>query len=87
MVDKFKNIGKRTDLPTAAIKGVHIELFSNREAFLDGIKGVMEYNDCYIKLNVGRGTMDFFGSNLEISSLECGEIVIDGKIEKIEFLF
>ena len=65
--------------------GAHIELFSNKEAVVDGIKGVLEYTDCYIKLNIGRGTVEFFGANLELSSLDINGLTIGGNISKIEF--
>ncbi len=74
-----------SDLQNIMQGGAHIELFSNKEAIIDGIRGVLEYNDCYIKLNTGKGTLEFSGSMLEISSLDAEGLIICGKIEKIEF--
>ncbi len=65
--------------------GAHMELFSNNEAVIDGIKGVLEYSDCFIKLNMGKGTVEFYGTGLHISSLDINGLTINGKIEKIEF--
>ena len=76
---------KKGDLANVLLGGAHIELFSNREAVIDGIRGVLEYSDCYIKLNIGKGTLDFWGNNLEITSLDADGIGICGKINKIEF--
>ncbi|MBE6767195.1 MAG: hypothetical protein E7550_06380 [Ruminococcaceae bacterium] len=76
---------KNNSIANVMASGVHIELFSNKEAIIDGIKGVLEYSDCYIKLNIGRGTLDVFGQRLEISSLDAEGMVICGSIEKIEF--
>lgn len=79
-------IGKTLDMPSGGLSGgAHIELFSNREAVIDGIKGVIEYNDCYIKLNIGKGAVEFWGTGLEISSLDINGLVISGNISKIEF--
>ncbi|MBR3594340.1 MAG: YabP/YqfC family sporulation protein [Clostridia bacterium] len=78
-------INKTSGVAGMLLSGAHIELFSNREAIIDGIRGVIEYNDCYVKLNVGKGTLDIFGNTLEISSLDADGLVISGKIEKIEF--
>lgn len=69
----------------AALSGTHIELFSNKEAIIDGIKGVLEYSDCYIKLNIGRGVTEFWGTGLEISALDENGLCINGNITKIEF--
>ncbi len=79
---KLKNLSVPNGLMTG---GAHIELFSNKEAVIDGMRGVLEYNDCYIKLNTGRGTVEFFGTNLEISSLDINGLSISGNISKIEF--
>ncbi len=84
--EKIESLGRKLELPSGIVGGgAHIELFSNREALIEGIKGVIEYNDCFIKLNIGRGTVEFWGNNMEISSLDCGELAINGKITKIEF--
>lgn len=74
-----------SELQNIMQSGAHIEMFSNREAIVDGIRGVLEYNDCYIKLNTGRGTLEITGSMLEISSLDAEGLIICGKIEKLEF--
>ena len=79
-------MGKRQNSMTNVFgSGVHAELFSNKEVIIDGIRGVLEYSDLYIKLNIGKGTLDIYGSELEISALNAEGIVICGKIEKIEF--
>ncbi len=79
-------IGKTIDMPAGGLSGgAHIELFSNKEAVVDGIKGVVEYNDCYIKLNTGKGAVEFWGTGLEISSLDINGLVISGNISKLEF--
>lgn len=80
------NITKRSVVPIAACgNGVHIELLSNKEAIVDGIKGVIEYNDSFVKLNIGRGTVEFWGSELEILSLDTSGLCIKGNISKIEY--
>lgn len=77
---------KNLSIPSAVFEnGAHIELFSNKEAVIDGIKGVLEYSDCFIKLNIGRGTVEFWGNGLEITSLDINGLSISGKISKIEF--
>lgn len=83
--NKIEAIGRNLEIQGALTGGAHIELFSNKEAIIDGIKGVIEYSDCFIKLNAGRGTLEFWGTELQISSLDADGIVICGKIEKLEF--
>ncbi len=72
-------------LQSKVIKGTHIELFSNKEMILEGCAGVYEYTDCYIRLNVGKGSLILNGSDFDISSFEEKTIVLKGNISSIEF--
>ena len=75
------------DAPTLdEVKSAHIELFSNQRALVERCKGVFEYNDTLIKLNLGGKSGIFIGKNLKISSLEGKNLVITGEIETINFL-
>lgn len=65
--------------------GAHIELYSDREAVVEGIKGIIEYNDCYIKLSGGKYMLEFWGEKLEILTLSISGVVIRGNIKKVEF--
>lgn len=68
------------------IKSTHIELFSNKRALVERCKGVFEYNDTLVKLNLGGKSGIFIGKNLKITSLEGKNLVITGEIETINFL-
>ena len=72
-------------LQSKVIKGTHIELFSNKEMIFEGCAGVYEYTDCYIRLNVGKGSLILNGSDFDISSFEEKTIVLKGNISSIEF--
>lgn len=83
---KVDLLGKALELPPGALgKGAHIELSSNREATVDGCKGVMEYEETRIKLNIGTGSVTFLGRNLEITNLLGNQTVIAGFITGLEF--
>lgn len=62
-----------------------IELISNCCALVDGCKSVLEYDDSVIKLNLGKNSITFHGSNLEIRSLSLEQAVIDGFIAAVDF--
>lgn len=80
-----ERIGRAFDLPPG-VAGVRIELFSNREAVVDGCKGIVEYYDNLIKLNIGNGTVTFSGKNMHIVSFGAEGTVITGKIDNVEYL-
>lgn len=66
--------------------GAHIEIDGGREAVVDGCKGVLEYEECLIRLNIGSGQVKFTGQKLLIRSLTANQAQIEGCIESISFL-
>ena len=49
-------------LPYGIVKSsVHIEINSNREAIIDGSSGILEYNECCIKISTGKMIVAFKG--------------------------
>lgn len=80
------SIGKGLDLPQDALAGyAHIELCGNREAIVEGCRGVLEYNDCSVALNTGKLTVRFCGSDLTISAMQDSSAIIKGTITCIDF--
>ena len=65
---------------------MRVELLSDREAVVDGCKGVLEYEECLIRLNIGDGQVKFTGQKLLIRSLSANQAQIEGCIESITFL-
>ncbi|MCQ2475844.1 MAG: YabP/YqfC family sporulation protein [Clostridia bacterium] len=77
---------KSMDIPSDALSGfAHIELCGNREARVDGCRGVLEYCSCKISLNTGRLTVSFCGCDLCIASMQNGMAIIKGLISDISF--
>ncbi len=66
--------------------GPIIELSSNREAAVDGCKGVVDYYENLIKLRVDSGFVIFTGSGLRLAELNDNSALICGKIENIELV-
>ena len=63
-----------------------IEMASNREISIEGVKGVLEYDDNVIRINSGNMIISFFGRGLVMQCLTSSSLVIKGFITKIEFL-
>ncbi len=64
----------------------HIEIFGNREATVNGCKGVLQYDDGIIRMNTGKYTIRFTGKNLSMTSLGLEQAVIKGRILEVEFI-
>ncbi len=71
---------------TSAIGGVKIELFSNKEAAVDGCKGVIDYYDYTVKLKTNGGAVVFNGQELTLLELGKSSAIIKGNIKSVEFL-
>ena len=73
-------------LPKAAFNGyAQIELTSNEEAVIDGCKGIIEYSEEKIALNLGNTCAEFRGKRLEMKIFEYEQTVITGKFTSICF--
>ena len=81
IIKRNMNFLKQDMLPS----GVKVEVFSNKEAIIEGCKGIMEYNEEYIKLNIGCGSIVFTGKGLFAYSYFCETLVIKGRINNIEY--
>ena len=62
-----------------------IEMLSNKELNLDGCKGIIEYNDVYIRIKVSGGEITVTGDALNIPVFEGAAITVSGKIKSVEF--
>lgn len=74
------------DILDAGTKQPHVELFSNKKALVENCRGINEYSDFLISLNIGEKSLLFLGKGLQISSLESKNVVITGEIETINFI-
>lgn len=77
---------KGSDLPKTAFKGyAQTELISNTEARIDGCKGIIEYSEEKISLNLGNVCAEFCGSQLVLRLFESEQAVINGCFSAINF--
>ena len=82
-----ERLAKILDVPQNMFESYsQIVLSGNREAVLDGCQGVIEYEDDFIKLKIGRQVVKFTGQNLQIKCMTGENVIIDGKILSVEFV-
>lgn len=83
---KFNLINDRDEIFNSNITGgVHIEIFSNKNAIIEGCKSIVDYEENYIKLKIKKGFLILSGTEFLISSFEEESIIIKGNISTIEF--
>ena len=82
-----EKLAKILDVPQNMFESYsQVVLSGNREAVLDGCQGVVEYEDDFIKLKIGRQMVKFTGKNLQIKCMAGENVIIDGSILSLEFM-
>lgn len=72
---------------SANISGIHMDICGNREITFEGSKGVLEYNENSIKVNTGKYIVGFCGRGLHIKYLNECNLIINGFITNIEYIY
>lgn len=67
------------------VKG-NIELFGNKQIIVDGCKGVIDYNEDFLKLDLGKIVLKVTGYNLVIDSYIYEQVDLKGEIVSVEFM-
>ena len=84
MSEKRKNKQKGSALPVFNDKFC-LELSGNREAVLEGSKGVLEYSAERIRVNTADMIITFSGRELDLKCISDSALIIDGFITDIGF--
>lgn len=71
---------------TGLIPAVRVELLSNREAVIDGCRGILEYNECCIRLSADHLVIRFSGSGLLLRNYGENGAVVEGHITAVELI-
>lgn len=54
------------------------------ELAIENYKGILEYEDLYVKINTHIGTINISGINLNLKQMTDENILVNGKIDSIE---
>lgn len=63
-----------------------ITVIGAREVYLENHRGIMEYREDLLRVNVARGYLEIRGANLEIKAILPDEMSIVGEIKSIAFV-
>ena len=83
---KFSNrISNALEVPREISNGVSkITIISFDEMLVENYRGILEYEEFYIKINTETGNININGFNLRLEQLTGDDISIKGKIESID---
>lgn len=85
MSSLFERLSGSSELLNEAIVLPRVELNGNRDAIVDGCKGVLEYDCGVVRLNCGKLSVRFCGTNLSIKNLTFDKLVVSGDILTVDF--
>ena len=69
----------------AFLPPVRVELLGNRQAIVDGCRGIIEYSDSCIRLSTDRLILKFTGTGLTIKSLSDSGVIVEGTVLALEY--
>lgn len=83
---KLREAGKSVrETAEDLVPPVRVELLSNRQAVIDGCRGILEYNETCIRLSAGRMVIRFVGSGLQLRNYGQSGAVVEGQICSVNF--
>lgn len=83
--NKRENIPRRPSAIPPAITAPCIELSGNREALIEGSKGVLEYSPTKVEVNTSAMMISVSGRELNLRCISPSALIIDGFITDIAF--
>ena len=55
------------------------------QVFIENYKGILEYQDYFVRLNTYIGIININGFNLKLEEMTTDDILVTGKIDGIDF--
>ncbi|HZX47346.1 MAG TPA: sporulation protein YqfC [Clostridia bacterium] len=82
-----KGIADLLELPRDIVLDLpKITLVGNLQLYIENHKGIIEYSTGLIRINTKSGILVVTGSDLSIRTIVIEEIIVAGRIDKVEFL-
>ncbi|MGN0452190.1 MAG: YabP/YqfC family sporulation protein [Ruminococcus sp.] len=87
--DKQKNEGSKLSLSYSVRDAFrdkpHIEIVGNKTVSIEGSRGVIEYSESVIRVNLGEYSVAFSGRGMNLKYISPTSLAIEGFILNIEF--
>lgn len=85
MKNKVNSINKMLEMPKEVYTNEpKITIIGFNEMIIENYKGILEYEEYYVKVNTYIGILNINGVNLKLEKMTEDELKIIGKIEKTE---
>jgi sporulation protein YqfC len=85
-VKKINRINELLEIPREIVSKVpKITVTGFDEVLIENYKGIMEYEDFFVRISTHIGNININGFNLKLSQMTEDDILISGKIENFDF--
>ena len=83
---KVNKFAQMLDMPRELDKKqTKVTIISFDEILIENYKGIMEYEEFFVKINTEIGIININGFNLKLSEMTSDDIMVTGDIETIDF--
>jgi len=62
-----------------------LTLMGFKELLIENYKGILEYQDFYVRINTYIGIININGFDLDLNEMTSDDLLVKGKIESIDF--
>ncbi len=84
--EKLNRIDKMLELPKEVYSNMpKISIMGFDEMLIENFKGILEYEEFYIKISTYIGIININGYNLNLENMTNDDIKVTGQIESFEF--
>ena len=81
----ISRIDRLLEIPQEIYSNVpKITITGFNEMIIENFKGILEYEDCYIRINTSLGIINVNGYELRLENMTNDDIKVTGKIEKFD---
>ena len=86
MKNKINRLDKVLEMPEEISSNEpKITILGFNQMLIENYKGILEYQEFFIRLNTYIGIVNINGFNLNLSEMTTDDILITGKIESVDF--
>ncbi|MDR1703090.1 MAG: YabP/YqfC family sporulation protein [Clostridiales bacterium] len=82
-----RRLAEMLELPKEVVFNLPvIQALGNEEISVTNYKGLVEYNEQYVRISAGTGIIQLEGVRLILRQVTAEHITVSGRVKKIEFL-
>lgn len=83
---KYDKVSKFLEIPREVISDIpKITITGFDEVLIENFKGILEYEDYFARISTSLGIININGFNLKLNQMTDDDILVNGKIENLDF--